>query len=155
VIKCILLLFFLGVDKRTLASIEEEFEVLKMLSLNQGFAILFVKQDENTEGSLSEESSNFHVLEESNPKEQSGPSIESMDSLDLETESDDSDRSQIRGQRKGVGMRTRRGANRQRNYVGSRSQRIANKSSSKNKGRDASKNPGKGVASVSGITRRR
>lgn len=153
--RCIILLLSLGVDKRTVVSIEEEFEVLKMLSLNRGFDILFVKQDENTEDSLSEGSSNFLVLDESDPKGQGRPSIESSDSVDSENERDESDRSQIKGQRKGVGLRSREGINRQRNYVGSSSQRIANKSSRKNMGRDAGKNPRKGVASVSGITRRR
>jgi hypothetical protein len=120
-----------------------------MLSLNQGFDTLFVKQDEKSE----EGRSNFHTLEESDPKEQSEASIESQDTLYVENESDDSDRRKIKGQRKGVGLKLRRGADRQRNYAGSGFKSIANKRSSKSTGRDDSKNPRKGVASVSGIMR--
>jgi hypothetical protein len=55
---------FLRVDKRTLVSIEKEFEVLK----NEGFDILFLKQDQKSEYPLSQESGNSLVLENQTPR---------------------------------------------------------------------------------------
>lgn len=98
-------------DKRTLASIEEEFEVLKSLPLNEGIDILLLKQEQESECPSSEESSNSPVLEESNPKEQRRSSFQSLKPIHMESDSDDSDG----GQRRGVGSRSRRVKNRQRN----------------------------------------
>jgi hypothetical protein len=134
---------FSGVDKKTLATVEEEFEVLKTLSLDQGFAVLFLKQDQNSESPLSKGNSIFHVLEELNYNEQRGDSIESLDTVQVSNEGDDSDWTPVRGQRKGVALSSRRDANRRlKKRAGPSLGRVVSSSLRRNIGRSASKSPG-------------
>jgi hypothetical protein len=71
-------LFFSGIDRKTLAKIEEECDALKKLSLDEGLAVLFLKKSGSSGSSQSEEDDAFHVLEEMNSKQQSRDSVERL-----------------------------------------------------------------------------
>jgi len=71
--------FFSGIDRETLAKTEEECGALKILSLEEGLAVSFLKQSESSGSSQSEEDDSFHVLEEVNSKQQRRDSVRSLD----------------------------------------------------------------------------
>lgn len=71
-------MFFSGIDRKTLAKTEEEFDALKKLSLDEGVAVLFLKQSESSGSPQSEADDAFQVLEEMNSKQQRRDSVERL-----------------------------------------------------------------------------
>lgn len=67
-----------GIDRKTLAKIEEECDALKKLSLDEGLTALFLKQSESSGSPRSEADDAFHVLEEMNSKQQMEDSVERL-----------------------------------------------------------------------------
>ena len=71
-------LVFSGIDRKTLAKTEEECVALKKLSLDEGLAVLFLKQSESSGSPQSEADDAFNVLEELNSKQQRRDSVERL-----------------------------------------------------------------------------
>jgi hypothetical protein len=133
-------LFLSGADKKTLAKVEEEFAVLKKLSLDEGLAILFLKEEQSNRSSM------FHVLEEADPEDERRDSVMRLDSVELTSESDSSDVGSAKVQRKGISLGSRRGVNRPRNHAGSRLGRVSSRSLRGNTGRNANRHARRDVA---------
>jgi hypothetical protein len=145
--------FLSGADKKTMAKVEEEFEILKKLSLDEGLAILFLKEDQSNGSPSPEGSSLFHVLEEADPEDERRDSVVSLDSFELTSESDSSDVGSANVQRKGTSLGSRRGVNRPRNHAASRLGRVSHRSSRGSRGRNANRSARRGVAT--GLSRGR
>jgi hypothetical protein len=119
-------LFLSGIDRKTLAKVEEEFAILKELSLDEGLAILF-PEEVQTKRSPSG-SSMFHERRDD---------VEALDSVELTSESDDSDVGSAKIQRKGKSLGSRRGVNRPKYRAGSRPGSVSNRSRRENTRRSA------------------
>lgn len=70
-------LFFSGIERKKLAKIEEQYDALKKLSLDEGLTALFLKQSESSGSPQSEAEDAYHVLDEMNSKQQWRDSVES------------------------------------------------------------------------------
>jgi hypothetical protein len=138
--------FLSGADKKTLAKVEEEFEILKKLSLDEGLAILFLKEDQSNGSPSHQGSSMFHVLEEADPVDERRDSVVRLDSAELTSDSDSSDVGSVKAQKKGISLGSRSGVNRPRNHVASRLGRVSHRSWRGNTGRNANKSARRDVA---------
>jgi hypothetical protein len=121
-------LFLSGIDKKTLAKVEEEFNILKKISLDEGLAILFLKEEQSN-GSPSSRGSN--IMEEASPRAERRVS-EQLKSFTFTGESDNSDVGSAKIQRKGISLGSKRGANTPRHHAGSRLGRVSRRSLRKN-----------------------
>jgi hypothetical protein len=117
-------LFLSGIDKKTLSKVEEEFEILKKLSLDEGLTTLFLKEDPSN-GSPS--SRGCTVLEEAIPEGERRVSFERPDPFELASDSPGVDSAKVR--RKGIPLGSRRGA---RSRVGSVSRRSLRENTQRN-----------------------
>jgi hypothetical protein len=127
-------LFLSGTDKKTLTKVEEKFEILKKISLDEGLAILFLKEDQSNGRPSTRGSS---MMEEANTKGDRRVS-EQLESFESTGESDNSDVGSVKIQRKGVSLGSRRGANTPRRHAGSKPGRVTRRSLRKSTERNVS-----------------
>ncbi|PNF34536.1 hypothetical protein B7P43_G10741 [Cryptotermes secundus] len=135
-----------GADKKILSKAAEEFEIFKKLSLDEGLAILFLKEEQSNGSPSPEGSSMFHVLEEADHEDERRGSAMRLDSVELTSESDSSDVGSAKVKRKGISLGSRKGVNRPRNHAGSRLVRVSRGSSRGNTGRNANRSVRRDVA---------